>query len=113
DVAREAEKLTQRSGSFTRVADHGRLIWSFGILPPVVLAVLLPIAIWPGLCFALLQRQLLLDVEVPHAVALVSASKEIWPIGDKIKIVYRVTGEYSDDMVGSVLVRPEGQAGDI
>jgi hypothetical protein len=111
-VTREAEKQAQHVGGFAQVADHSRLKWTALVLTPILLAIALPLALWPNLCFALLARQGLLDVEVPHSVKMKSASKEFWPIGEDIKIYYRVTGEYNRDMIGSVYVEPEGQAGD-
>src|SRR6516162_10060214 len=80
-VTREAEKETLLVGGFTQVADHSRLKWTAFVLSPIVLMVALPFAIWPGICFALLARQALSDVEVPHSVSLVSLSPEYWPIG--------------------------------
>ncbi len=58
--------------------------------------VALPFAVWPSLAFALLARQALLPIDVPHSVHLASASKEVWPIGDTIKIYYRVKGHWDE-----------------
>jgi hypothetical protein len=111
-VTREAEKETQRLGGFTQVADHSRLRWAAFVLTPIVLLVALPFAIWPGLCFALLVRQALSDVEVPHSVTLVSLSQEYWPIGEKIKLYFRVTGDWNENMEGTLWVTPQGQPTD-
>jgi hypothetical protein len=111
-VTREAEKQTQRVGGFAQVADHSRLKWTCLVLPPLVILMAAPFAIWPGVCFALLARQALLDVDIPHSVDLVSASPLVWPIGEEIPIQYRVTGAYSQDMIGTLYVTPEGQPTD-
>jgi hypothetical protein len=106
-MTREAQKESNRL-SFASIADHGRLKWAALIAGPVVLLVALPFAIWPNIAFALLARQALLPIEVPHSVKLESASKEVWPIGDTIQIRYRVKDRWNEDMVGSVTVTPLG-----
>src|SRR5262249_50796521 len=110
-VTREAETQAQKIG-FAGVADHGRFGWSILILTPILALVALPFALAPGLCFALLQRQALADVDIPHSVSLVSASREYWPMNEPITIYMRVRGEYDPDMVGTLYVRPEGQSSD-
>src|SRR5262249_8275384 len=50
-VTREAEKLTQRVGGFTQVADHRRIIWTGLTLVPVFFLFVAPFLIWPGVCF--------------------------------------------------------------
>ncbi|HZZ80490.1 MAG TPA: hypothetical protein VFE62_18445, partial [Gemmataceae bacterium] len=67
---------------FPAVADHARLKWSLLVTLPVFLLVLIPFAIRPEVCFALLARQALLPVEVPHSVELTSSSVEVWPMGE-------------------------------
>jgi hypothetical protein len=110
-VTREAEKRAARVG-FASVADHRRLKWSAFVLAPVVLLTLLPLAVWPNVSFALLARQGLLDVEIPHSVYLESVSAEVWPMNESIKLRFRVTGEWNEDMVGRVRVTPIGQPAD-
>ncbi|MSQ96702.1 MAG: hypothetical protein EXR98_19410 [Gemmataceae bacterium] len=106
-VTREAEKQAQSLG-FAKVADHSRLLWSVGVLAPILLIAAIPVLVWPSTVFALLERQALRDVDVPHSVTLASASEEVWPIGDTIPIRYRVKGKYSADMIGTVSVTPQG-----
>ncbi len=107
-VTREAEK---QSGTvnFAHVADHRRLGWGFAILVPVVVAAVVPVLLWPELSMALLQRQALIDVEVPRLVRLESDTWPILPKGEKFQIVYRVTGPVDDTSTGHVVVSPEGQ----
>lgn len=110
-VTKEAEKEAQRVG-FAQVADHRRLKWSMFALVPVLLVVAVPVGIWPGVAFALLARQALLPIDVPHSVELESVSPEVWPIGDTIPLRYRVKGKFNADLIGSVWVTPEGQTTD-
>ena len=110
-VTREAEGQAKKVG-FAQVADHRRLKWSLGVLTPVVLLAGLPFALWPELSFALLQRQALFDVEIPRSVYLESASAAVWPIGDTIPIRFRVTGQFSDKMIGRLSVTAAGQGAD-
>ncbi len=110
-VTREAETRAAQVG-FAQLADHGRLKWSIAVAAPVVMLVLIPLAVWPTLSFTLLARQFLFPVDVPHSVTLVSASEEVWPIGEDIVIAYRVTGKWNEKMVGSVKVTPAGDKTD-
>jgi hypothetical protein len=107
-VTREAETRAKRVG-FGQLADHRRLAWSAFVLGPALFITALPTLIWPGLMFALVLRQFLLPIDIPHSVQLESQSAAVWPIGDDIYIKYYVTGEYDEEMIGSVWVTPEGQ----
>ena len=106
-VTREAEKESKRL-SFASLADHGRLTWAAIVAVPALLLIAIPFAVWPRLGAALLARQALLDIEVPHSVELQNASKPVWPIGDTISIQYRVKGKWTEDMEGVVTVTPLG-----
>jgi len=110
-VTREAEKRAAGVG-FASVADHRRLKWAVFVLTPIVLLVLIPLAVWPGVSFALLARQTLAEVEIPRSVYLESISAEVWPMNESIKIRYRITGEWAEDMVGKVRVTPIGESSD-
>ncbi len=106
-VTREAEKESKRL-SFASLADHGRLTWAAIVAVPALLLIAIPFAVWPRLSAALLARQALLDIEVPHSVELQNASKPVWPIGDTISIQYRAKGKWTEDMEGVVTVTPLG-----
>ena len=110
-VTREAESRANKV-RFAQVADHRRLKWCLGVLAPLVLLAALPFLLWPELTFALLQRQALIPVEIPHSVYLESISPKVWPIGETIPIRYRVTGEFDEDMVGELSVTPLDQRTD-
>lgn len=109
-VTHEAEKLTERTGAFSQVADHRRLLWAILVVTPMLCVCGLPFAIWPKLSFALLCRQMLLPVDVPHSVQLTSTSPAVWPIGEDIPIQFKVEGAFADDMVGSLYVTPAGES---
>ena len=100
-----ARRLRQRCRSST--LEMGRLV-----LAPIVLLMVIPLAVSPGVSFALLARQTLADVEIPRSVYLQSVSAEVWPMNESIKIRYRVTGEWTDVMIGTVRVTPLGERGD-
>jgi hypothetical protein len=108
-VTREAEKLSETI-PFPHIADHRRLTWGLAVLAPVALIALAPLLLWPDLSLTLLGRQALLDWEVPRLVGLESHTPKVWPIGEKMQIVYRVTGPVDEDTVGQLVVDPEGQA---
>jgi hypothetical protein len=108
-VTGEAEKMSAGI-HFQRIADHRRLTWGLAVLAPVVLVVLTPLLLWPTLSLALLGRQALQDLEVPRLVRLESDTVAVWPIGEKMQIVYRVTGPVDEDTEGQVVVDPEGQS---
>jgi hypothetical protein len=110
-VTLEAEKEARKAG-FAQLADHRRLRWSFGVLLPTALLAALPYALWPDMSWALLQRQVLMPVEIPHSVYLTSVSNRVSPIGDDIEIYYRVSGAFDEDMIGSLSVTPAGQRTD-
>lgn len=111
-VTREAERQAQAL-PFADVADHGRLKWAAAIALPVLLLAALPLALFPQLSTALLARQALLDVEIPHRVALEPRMAEVFPSGEKVKLLYRVTGvDPNERLVGQATVRPEGQPTD-
>lgn len=102
-MTQEAEQESARH-PFAATADHARLGGSAKLLVPVVLVCVMPFLIFPGVSFALLARQALLDRDIPRSVYLESASKEVWPMGETIPIFYRVTGKYDADMIGTVYV---------
>jgi hypothetical protein len=110
-VTHEAERLSGRL-RFARVADHRRLAWGALVLAPVALVALVPLLLWPNVSMALLARQALLDREVPRRVHLESATAEVWPAGEKVKVVYRATGPVNEDTTGALVVSPEGQPSD-
>ncbi|MBI1830565.1 MAG: hypothetical protein HYR84_03835 [Planctomycetes bacterium] len=107
-VTQEAEKITEHVGNFAQFANHARVGWAALVLTPIVLMLAIPAAIWPSVCFALLARQFLRPYDIPHAVSLVSVSPSHWTNDEEIPLRFRVTGEFSQTDVGTVLIEPEG-----
>jgi hypothetical protein len=93
------------------LADHRRLSWSVAVLAPVLLVLLVVYLLTPATAWALLQRQLLNDHEIPRSVVVASATREIWPSGEEVVLRFRATGSGANSSLdGSVRVEPEGQA---
>lgn len=111
-VTREAERHAQTL-PFAAVADHARLNRAAAVALPALLLVALPLLLAPQLSTALLARQALLDVEIPHRVSLEPRMAEVFPSGEKVKLRYHVTGVEPDErLFGEASVRPEGQPTD-
>jgi hypothetical protein len=108
-VTREAE--TQAEGlRFASLADHRRLRQGAAVIVPMLLLAALPFLAWPDLAAALLARQQLHDIDIPRSVYLESVTAEVWPAGDKVTLLYRITGPgVRDDLGGQVTVMPARQ----
>lgn len=102
-VTRETEQLAGRV-SFPAAADHRRLRWSAAVAGPVLLAAAVPLVAAPALTLALLQRQLLLDVEIPRSVYLTGETASVWPSGEEVVLQFRARGEgLGPDLKGTAL----------
>ena len=107
------ESVTADAGELAKkyrlaaLADPNRL-W-------VALGLLIPVAIAAGFCFgfhgklstALVQRQLLMDVEIPRSLDIENASKPIYPAGDPLKLQVKVTGRTTENTAGTLIVIPD------
>jgi hypothetical protein len=113
-VTREAEALAVRT-SFTALADRRRLLLTGLLVAPLLTALAILFVMWPATVLALLERQLLVDREIPRAVRLESAAAElIWPAGEEGMLRYRVVGmALSEGVEGEVRVDAEGQGSEI
>ena len=107
-VEREAGELLQ-SHRIAKLANPNRLFWAIGLYAAVLIFVGAAGALAGDLAFVLLQRQALLDIDVPRKVAVQNESQPLWPSGDAVELRFRVTGPVSDDATGTVFVFPEGQ----
>lgn len=111
-VTREAERQADEL-TFASLAEHHRLTRGMAILVPALLLAALPFVLWPNIALALLARQGLAEVEVPRSVYLESQTAAVWPAGEKVQVIYRVTGPgVRDDLAGQVTVTPQGQPSD-
>lgn len=90
------------------LADPKRLLWAGVMLLPVVLILLVAFGLFPQSTSALLQRQLLLNVDIPRNVSLENASVGPFPAGDPMQLRVKVTGPVKENSVGEVRVTPEG-----
>jgi hypothetical protein len=110
-VTREAERQSAAI-AFERVADHRRLRWSAVLAGPIVLAALITIVLWPGVMWSLFLRQGLQDVPIPHSVTLTTMTEEVWPLGERKPLRFKVIGSDLEEAQGEVVVRPDGLPSD-
>lgn len=111
EVTKEAGQLAARH-DLLRLVDYRRLTWAAGVLAPVVVVLGLFAALKPDLAWALVQRQFLIDAEIPRSVRLENQTQDVWPSGAEVTIRYRVTGKFDPERSGTVRVSPEGQPTD-
>jgi hypothetical protein len=90
------------------LADPKRLLWAGVMLMPVLLVLLVAFGLFPRSTAALLQRQLLLPVDIPRNVTLANASVGPFPAGDPMQLRVKVTGPVKENSAGEVRVTPEG-----
>jgi hypothetical protein len=111
-VTKEAEDISGRH-DLADLADKRRLAWA-SVLVWLPLVMLLGMAIFfgPRLFFILIQRQLLIDREIPRSIHLANVTPSLWPSGDEVTIRYEVSGRIKDERVGSVRVSPDGLPSD-
>ncbi len=108
EVTREAEDIGSHH-NFLKLIDYRRLGWAAAVLAPVLAGWMIFGATRPALASILVQRQALLDVEIPRNIHLVNITQEVWPTGSEVTIRYQVSGQFSEDMVGVVRLVPDGQ----
>ncbi len=98
-----------KSHSLGRLANPNRLFLAIGVWIGVLLFAGIAVAAVGDLAFVLLQRQALLDIDIPRKVQVANESKPLWPSGDAVELRFRVTGPVAEDATGKVFVFPEGQ----
>jgi hypothetical protein len=92
------------------LADHRRLGHGLLLLAPVSLVIAALALLFPETVSALLQRQLLADIDIPRTVELASDTPEIWPSGEDVVLRFKARGAGLDaGRTGTVRVRPDGQ----
>lgn len=107
-LTHEAEQLA-RQRHFLVLLDTSRLPKALAVLLPIVAAWTLFLLVNFPLARALLLRQFLLPVDIPRRIHLENLTPEIWPVGAEVDIRFRVTGPYTEDMLGVLRVVPDGQ----
>ena len=108
DVTRDAERLAG-GPDFPELADRRRLVNAALLLAPALIGVTVVTALAPALVTTLVGRQLLLPLEIAHAVRLTNATPELWPAGDVVTVTLEVAGDVAEDAVGTLKVTPDGQ----
>jgi len=114
DLTHEAEEIAERE-NFKKLADHRRLPWAVMLALPFIAMAGILYMLNPAIVSALVQRQALLDVEIPRDLSLVSDTKPIWPSGEPATIRIEATsksGKIDPSLVGEVRVDPEGLPSD-
>ena len=107
-VEQEAGNLL-RSHKLGRMANPTRLFWAVGLILGVLLFAGGVLAAAGEMAFVLLQRQALMDVDIPRQVQVFNESNPLWPSGDAVELRFRVTGPISEEATGRVFVFPKGQ----
>lgn len=111
EVTREAGEMASHH-NLRKLIDYAPVLRAVAVALPVLL-------LWggfaiarPSLALVLLQRQMLLPVDIPRSVQLENITQEVWPSGAEVEIRYRITGEWNETMTGRSFVTPEGQPDD-
>ena len=107
-VTREAGEMAERH-NLLKLVDYSRVAWAAAVALPVL-------ALWGGFVLArpelagvLLQRQALMNVEIPRTIHLKNVSQDVWPTGAEAEVRYQVTGNFDREKVGRLRVEPDGQ----
>ena len=106
-VTDEAGKMSAKH-NLSRLTDPRRLLYAAGLLLPALLVVGVAFAFFRPLTVALLQRQLLMNVDIPRSVSLENATPPLFPAGDAVELRVKVTGRVSETTAGTVYVTPAG-----
>jgi hypothetical protein len=109
EVTREASEMASKH-QLTKLIDWTPTVWAAGLAVPVLLVWLGFAAAFPAV--TLLQRQMLLPVDIPRSVQLENITPEIWPSGSEVELRFKVSGEWTETMTGRTLVAPDGQPAD-
>jgi len=106
-VTDEAEQIVNKH-NLTRLAETRRLKWCAALIAvPLGLMAFLLLFFKPPLLTVLLQRQCLMNVEIPRDIHLKNETVKTWPSGDEVEIHYEVTsksGRIDPELVGTAIV---------
>jgi hypothetical protein len=102
-MTREAEDQCRRL-SFAGFADHRRLRRGAILLAPLILVMAILAIACPATAWALLQRQALLDVEIPRDITVWSETPAVWPSGEEVLLSFRASGPEAAERTGSVRI---------
>jgi hypothetical protein len=112
-VTEEAIDETKRR-QLASLTDPKRLLVAGGLLLPVLLIAAVAFVFFGPLAAALLQRQALLNAEIPRSVSIENATAPLFPAGDPVQVRLKVTSEYplTDATTGTVSVTPAAGKGE-
>ncbi|MBA4188184.1 MAG: hypothetical protein C0467_09220 [Planctomycetaceae bacterium] len=108
DVTREAGEIASKHNLLTLI-NYNHLKWALVALLPVLMLWGTFAAVNAPLAVILVKRQALLKVEIPRDIKLENRTPEVYPTGAEVTVRYAVSGTYSPDSVGTLVVVPEGQ----
>ncbi len=108
EVTREAGEIASRHNLLSLV-NYTRLALAAAVALPVLALWAGFVAARPELASILLQRQMLINAEIPRTIHLKNESQDVWPTGSEVEIRYKVSGDYDPAMVGRVRIEPDGQ----
>lgn len=108
EVTREASEMASKH-NFLSLIDYRRLRLALVVILPALIAWGAFAAINSPLAAILVKRQALLKVEIPRDIKLENRTPEVYPTGAEVTVRYAVSGSYSPDAVGTLVVVPEGQ----
>jgi hypothetical protein len=107
-MTREAEEYV-RPMAFSSLADHGRLKHSLWVIAPVLVLGLAFLTLFPETAWALLQRQMLQDVDIPRDISIGTDTAPVWPSGEEVLLRFKASGPGVANRSGAV--RIEGTDG--
>ncbi|MCS7271854.1 MAG: hypothetical protein NZ703_12315, partial [Gemmataceae bacterium] len=107
-VTQQAEELARRH-NFMTLLDTSRLPKAVAVLLPILSAWLLFLGVNFPLARVLILRQALLPLDIPRRIHLENLTPEVWPVGSAVTVSYRVTGRYTEEMIGVLRLVPEDQ----
>jgi hypothetical protein len=105
EVTREAGELAARH-NLLKLVDYRRVLWAAGIVAPVAVMWLLFFSLNPALAEILLERQALMNVEIPRTIHLKNVTQDVWPTGAEVTVRFVVSGRYDPAQVGVLRIVP-------
>ena len=96
EVTREAGEIASRH-NLLKLVDYRRVGWAAAVALPVRSSGPRSSRPIPSLAGILVQRQALLDVEIPRTIQLENITPEVWPTGSEVMVRFKVTGNDHDD----------------
>ncbi|MFO0823088.1 MAG: hypothetical protein U0792_08200 [Gemmataceae bacterium] len=90
EVTREAGELASKRNLLSLI-DYGHAKWAVVVILPVLILWGVFAAIDTKLAAILLERQALLNVQIPREIQLHNMTQEVWPTGAEVTVRFRVS----------------------